>query len=323
MVFHPPSLASETLAHIGSFPIRNSMVMAWLAMLVLIVCGLVYKAKAKKEGAPKGFVNLVEMLVGGLYDFFFGIVQDHPRTKKFFPIVATLFLFVITSNWMGILPGVGSIGLYVAKEEEAAIVETVEKSVELEKAEVVSKVAVTEEKVEAISEKVAAEEAENTAAAEAVEKSESAEHEEEEVKRDAEGRELELIHIFRTGYADVNMTLALALISVLSTMFFGMRLLGFGGYWGKFFVNPFKDAIGTFVGLLELISEFAKLISFSFRLFGNIFAGEVLLVVISFLAPFIAPLPFYGLEIFVGFVQALVFSLLTTVFMKLASDSHH
>ncbi len=287
------------------------MVMAWLAMLVLITVAFVFKAKYKKDSAPKGFVNLVEMLVGGLYDFFHGIVQDHPRTKKFFPIVATLFLFVITSNWMGILPGVGSIGLYVPKEEEAAIVETID--THAENVEVISE-KVPSEDSHAVTEK--AETAEN-----AVEHKAETAHEE-EVKRDAEGHELELIHIFRTGYADVNMTLALALISVLSTMFFGMRLLGFGGYWGKFFVNPFKDAIGTFVGLLELISEFAKLISFSFRLFGNIFAGEVLLVVISFLAPFIAPLPFYGLEIFVGFVQALVFSLLTTVFMKLASDHH-
>lgn len=282
-------------------------------MGVLIIAALIFSAKARKQKdvAPRGFVNLVEMLVGGLYDFFYSIVQDHPRTKKFFPIVATIFLFVITSNWMGILPGVGSIGVYVPKEHEAIVevqeqLAPVAEAVETQHA---SEAAVenSEVKSEALPEgEVAAEEGH-----------------EEEIKRDAEGNELELIHIFRTGYADVNMTLAMALISVLMTMFYGMKLLGFGGYWGKFFVNPFKDPIGTFVGLLELISEFAKLISFSFRLFGNIFAGEVLLVVISFLAPFIAPIPFYGLEIFVGFVQALVFSLLTTVFMKLASDSHH
>ena len=80
--------------------------------------------------------------------------------------------------------------------------------------------------------------------------------------------------------------------------------------------------MGTFVGLLELVSEFAKMISFSFRLFGNIFAGEVLLLVISFLAPAIIPIPFLGLEIFVGFVQALVFSMLTLVFLKIAVTGH-
>lgn len=302
--------------------------MAWLAMGVLIVAALIFSAKARKQKdvAPRGFVNLVEMLVGGLYDFFYSIVQDHPRTKKFFPIVATIFLFVITSNWMGILPGVGSIGVYVPKEHEA-IVEVQEQLAPAVEAVEVSTEKVTAEKAEAVETQHASEAAvENSEVkSEALPEGEVAAEEghEEEIKRDAEGNELELIHIFRTGYADVNMTLAMALISVLMTMFYGMKLLGFGGYWGKFFVNPFKDPIGTFVGLLELISEFAKLISFSFRLFGNIFAGEVLLVVISFLAPFIAPIPFYGLEIFVGFVQALVFSLLTTVFMKLASDSHH
>ncbi len=318
MAFHPPSLGSETIAHIGSFPIRNSMVMAWLAMGVLIIAALIFSAKARKQKdvAPRGFVNLVEMLVGGLYDFFYSIVQDHPRTKKFFPIVATIFLFVITSNWMGILPGVGSIGVYVPKEEEA-IVEVLEQAEKTEAVETEHATEVAVENTEVKSEPLP--EGEVSPKVEVA----AEEGHEEEIKRDAEGNELELIHIFRTGYADVNMTLALALISVIMTMIYGMKLLGFGGYWGKFFVNPLKDPIGTFVGLLELISEFAKLISFSFRLFGNIFAGEVLLVVISFLAPFIAPIPFYGLEIFVGFVQALVFSLLTTVFMKLASDSHH
>ncbi len=295
MSFTPPSLASETIAHIGSFPIRNSMVMAWLAMGVLIVLAFIFSAKSKsqKNAAPKGLVNLVEMFIGGLYNFFLEIVQDHPRTRKFFPIVATLFLFVITSNWMGILPGVGSIGIYEEKEVPAVV--ELNKSVEEPK---INQIGETEQQK--------------------VELSPVSGESSKELEK-----EVEFVPVFRTGYADVNMTLALALISVLTTMFFGMKILGFGGYWGKFFVNPFKDAIGTFVGLLELISEFAKLISFSFRLFGNIFAGEVLLVVISFLAPFIAPLPFYGLEIFVGFVQALVFSLLTTVFMKLASDSHH
>lgn len=309
--FTPPTLASETIGHIGSFPIRNSMVMVWLAMAVLIIAALIFgfKSRSQKDSAPKGFVNLVEMLIGGLYDFFFTIVQDHPRTKKFFPIIATIFLLVITSNWMGILPGVGSIGIYEPKHEEAAQVESVE-TPHAEIAEpIISGTVISDESTHET----------ETAHLEVAAQETATEHNEESSEHEG----MELVHIFRTGFADVNMTLALAIISVVMTMVYGMKLLGFGGYWGKFFVNPFRDPIGTFVGLLELISEFAKLISFSFRLFGNIFAGEVLLVVISFLAPFVAPIPFYGLEIFVGFVQALVFALLTTVFMKLASDSHH
>ena len=86
-------------------------------------------------------------------------------------------------------------------------------------------------------------------------------------------------------------------------------------------MNPFKKPyfIGSFVGTLELISEFAKIVSFSFRLFGNIFAGEVLLTVMLILIPYIIPLPFLFLEIFVGFIQALVFAMLTLVFMKMAT----
>ncbi|MCF1193475.1 F0F1 ATP synthase subunit A, partial [Mangrovimonas sp. AS39] len=93
-------------------------------------------------------------------------------------------------------------------------------------------------------------------------------------------------------------------------------------YGGKFFVNPFKDPIGSFIGFLELFSELAKMISFSFRLFGNIFAGEVLLMIVSFLAPYGAPLPFLGLELFVGLVQGLVFAILTLVFIQIATVDH-
>jgi len=101
-------------------------------------------------------------------------------------------------------------------------------------------------------------------------------------------------------------------------------MIGGKHYAGKFFVNPFKKPyfIGTFVGLLEIISEFAKVVSFSFRLFGNVFAGEVLLTVMLMLVPYFAPLPFLFLEIFVGFVQALVFAMLTLVFFKMATESH-
>jgi hypothetical protein len=89
------------------------------------------------------------------------------------------------------------------------------------------------------------------------------------------------------------------------------------------FVNPFKNPIGAFVGILELVSEIAKMVSFSFRLFGNVFAGEVLLTIISFLMPYGAPLPFLMLEIFVGLVQALVFAILTLVFIQIATVDHH
>ncbi len=249
--FVPPTLASETVFHIGSFPVRNTQIAAMFAILVLLIVGLLVRRK-KYALVPTGVQNFVEMIIEGFFGFFNGIVGDEEKTKKFFPLVMTIFLFVIISNWMGLLPGFGSVGIWEMHE----------------------------------------------------------------------GHEV-LVPIFRSTYADVNMTFALALISVTSIQIFGFALLGFKGYGGKFFVNPLKNPIGCFVGILELVSEVSKMISFSFRLFGNIFAGEVLLLVISFLVPYIAPLPFYGLELFVGFIQALVFAFLTLVFLKIATTSHH
>lgn len=249
--FVPPTLGSETIFHIGSFEVRNTILASLLAILLLTIIGLLVRRK-KYAMVPTGIQNLVEMIIGGFYNFFNGIVGEEQKTKKFFALVMTIFLYVIISNWMGLLPGFGSIGLW---EEH-------------------------------------------------------------------EGHEV-LVPLLRSTYADVNMTFALALIAVTSVQIFGFSLLGFKGYAGKFFINPLKNPVGCFVGLLELMSEFSKMISFSFRLFGNIFAGEVLLLVITFLVPYIAPLPFYGLELFVGFIQALVFSFLTLVFLKIATTAHH
>lgn len=129
------------------------------------------------------------------------------------------------------------------------------------------------------------------------------------------------VPLLRGGNADINSTLALALISVCVTHYIGMKQLGFFTHWKKYF-NFFPNPIMGFVGLLELISEFSKMISFTFRLFGNIFAGEVLLLVIGAIAPLVAPLPFFGLEILVGLIQALVFMMLTLVFINIATQPH-
>lgn len=245
-----PTLASETIGHIGSFPIRNTMLMAWLAMAVFIVIGLLLRSTKYKE-VPGRFQAFMEMIIEGLFDFFDSIVGDRARTRKFFPLVATIFLFLVLANWMGILPGVGSITIQGMHDGH-----------------------------------------------------------------------LMAIPIFRSMNADVNMTLAIAIVSVVMTQVFGIAALGVLPYAGKYFVAPWKDPVMSFVGILELIAEFAKVVSFTFRLFGNIFAGEVLLVVISFLMPYLAPLPFLGLELFVGFIQGLVFALLTIVFLAMATVSH-
>ncbi len=244
------SLASETVTHVGSFAIRNTLLMAWLAMAALIVFALSVRATGYKL-KPGRFQTLVEIVIGGLFELFSSIVQNDRLSRKFFPMLTTMVLFIVMGNWMGILPGVGSITIM-------------------------------------------------------------GEH---------DGHTM-AIPLFRSMNADVNMTLAVALISMVSVQLFGIRELGFVPYMGKFFVAPWKSPMQSFVGLLEVVSEFSKIVSFSFRLFGNIFAGEVLLIVMSSLAPYIAPVPFLGMELFVGVIQGFVFALLTTVFIKMAVTGH-
>ena len=154
-----------------------------------------------------------------------------------------------------------------------------------------------------------------------------------------------LVPFFRSANAHLSTTVALAIISVSATQIFGFKLLGLP-FLGRYFTfksasakkekpaaSGFAALIGklaifmervsnAFVGILELISELIKIMSFSFRLFGNIFAGEVLLIVVSYLAAFLASLPFMGLELFVGFVQALIFSMLSLVFFMMATAHH-
>jgi len=126
---------------------------------------------------------------------------------------------------------------------------------------------------------------------------------------------------FRAAFSDVTNTLGLALVAFFMIQYWGFSFLGFG-YLGKFFINPFKNPIMSVVGILELLSEFIRIISFAFRLFGNIFAGGVLLLILTFLVPFLAPIGIYALELFVSLIQAIVFSLLVLVFAGMATEGH-
>lgn len=134
--------------------------------------------------------------------------------------------------------------------------------------------------------------------------------------------ESHMLPLFRSGTADLNTTIALSLVSVIATQIFGFKFIGAKMHLGKYFY--FKDPIMFFVGILELVLEAARIISFSFRLFGNIFAGEVLLTILPFLLPvFLSFLtaPMYFMEIFVGFIQAFVFVILTTIFINMATTT--
>lgn len=131
------------------------------------------------------------------------------------------------------------------------------------------------------------------------------------------GSAAHFVPLLRGNTTDLNTTLMLALIAFFSIQYFGMKELGVLGYLKKFF--NFSNPISIFTGILELVSEFSRIISFAFRLFGNIFAGEVILSIIAFLVPVLASFPFLLLEIFVGFIQAFVFAMLTAVFINLAT----
>jgi len=256
------SVAAEPIFHLAGFPITNSMINAWIGIVVFLIVGLIVRKRASLT--PRGFLNFVDYVIEMLLVKAEEVVGDRERTRKFFPICASLFLFILVSNWMGLLPGVGSIGIWEIEHGERI-----------------------------------------------------------------------LIPLFRPATSDLNFTLAIAVFSVVAAHIFGMLGLGFVAYISKF-INirgiilavkhgPMAVIVALVefcVGLLEIISEFAKVLSLSLRLFGNIFAGEVLMTVIYMLVSFVVPLPFMFLELLVGIIQATVFAMLTLVFMKSMTDAH-
>lgn len=241
------SIVPETLFHIGPLAVTNTLLTSWLVVLVVALGAIIFSLSLKRM--PNRFQTAVEGVIDGLLGFFETIAGSRETARRFFPIVATIFIFVLLSNWAGIIPGVGSIGFAKIHEGEESFVP-----------------------------------------------------------------------LFRSVYSDLNMTLALALIAVSLSHFFGIVTLGVKEHVGKFIT--FKSPVAAFTGILEIVSEIAKVISFSFRLFGNIFAGEVLLVITGFLVPYLAPVPFLGLELFVGFIQALIFATLAMVAFSSFTVSH-
>ena len=131
--------------------------------------------------------------------------------------------------------------------------------------------------------------------------------------------------LLRGGVADLNMTFGLAIITIIAAQVYAFKYLGFKGNMGRYFVNPLKDPIMAFVGILELVAEFSRLLGLSFRLFGNVLAGEILLIMIAFLTQYVSPVmlqPFYLFELFIGGIQAYIFFMLSTVFISLGLAHH-
>ncbi len=307
-------LPAEAIFKLGPFTVTNTII-ATIIVDILVVLLAVLTSRKMKD-VPGGLQNMMEWFV----EIFYNLNEDiagKKMVKKLFPIFMTILIFILVSNWMGLVPGVDSIGKLEPLEEAYKIagvatgyrvkdlpfgIQTLTRNEEPYTLSNVEKKALDAE--------AAAEEAHGT-----------------------EG-DTEVHHVSKLGYyvlspyvrppaTDLNVPLAIALISVVWTQIIGVQALG-GSYFRKFFLPNMTGmvVIDLFVGILELISEIAKIISFTFRLFGNVFAGAVLLFVMTFLVPFLIPLPFYGLEVFVGFMQAFVFAILTLIFMSMAVVGH-
>ncbi len=370
-------LPAEYIVEIGSYQLMNTFVMFWLAILVILL--LVFLATRNIREIPGRWQNLFE----AFFEFFIDLAEKAGGGRKgrmFLPVVTAIFLGVLFSNWLGTVPGVGTIGR----------IETVEEFMVLKlkkelKAEGESKLAKDlkkkgfpefvrtyseDERVEHALEVVFADHAEDkliifsgTSGLGLItpgrgeqwkvrlnqvvdlsvdlhndEQTEEFLHQVENpevlpgvepdedqnwTRADVEdGRVGLLVPFFRGASTDLNTTLAIAIFAMVSVQFWGFRTLGFRGYAGKFIINPIKDPIGSILGILELFLEFVKVVSFTFRLFGNMFAGEVLLIAMGFLLPLIGIIPFLGLELFVGVIQAIIFSVLTLMFGALAVMAH-
>jgi len=266
-VSHEATLFAEPIFNIGSFTVTNSLLNSWVTVFVLVVMFIMIGKRMKK--VPTGLQNIFEILLEEALKLADSVTGNRKKTEKFLPIALALFLFILVNNWLGLLPGVGTIGL----------IET-------------------------------------------------------------EGAHRVFVPLFRGATADLNMTLALSLFAVVMSHILGVLMIGVKAHVNKFLnlkaileipkkikkdvsvvlVNPIK----AFVGIIEIIGEIAKVASLSFRLFGNIFAGEVLLASMMAIFAFVLPLPFMFMEIIVGLIQALIFAMLTMVFMTIATtaDEH-
>jgi F-type H+-transporting ATPase subunit a len=298
-------LPAEVVFHTGinlfgqELNITNTIIAMLIADVILLLIAFGVRRATREENAvPKGISSAVEALLEALYNLTEGTAGKW--TKQIFPVFATITLMVLVWNWTELIPGVDSIGWLepvhaegvhgFAKKELLPGVYTIVQS--------------DEEQLED----------------QTVLEDEASESEHSEAG-------YVIVPFVRVASTDLNFTIALALIAVAAVQYIGFKSNGVG-YLTKFwntktlFKVPIFGVIDFAVGILELISEFAKILSFSFRLFGNIFAGSVLLFVIGSLVPIFAQSGFLMLEFFIGLIQAIVFGMLTMVFMAQATASH-
>jgi F-type H+-transporting ATPase subunit a len=292
------------------FSITNTLLTAWILTVVLIVICLLAVRKAAL--IPSGFYNLFEAIIELIYNFVTGIAGER-NGRRFFPLIATLLIYIAFANWMSLTPIFNSIGAYTELHEEE---EEFHEHALVFKDAGINLITPGAEFVELHADECAAGHDGDECRHTAIEEAQHTYAEEEDEKLGV------LFPYLRGINTDLMTPAAFAIISVLTIQFWGMTTLGFTRYAGKF-IN-FSSPINFFVGLLESIAELARLLSFSFRLFGNMLAGEILILVMTFLVALSSPILviFYGLEVFVGLIQAFVFATLTLVF-AMGAVTHH
>lgn len=286
--------------------ITNTVLSSWLVVATMVI-GVILLTR-KWELVPDGVQNFVEAAVEAFYNLVVNVAGEE-RGRRFFPVVATIFFFVLFANWMSLLPIFNVIG--VVHEEDHGFV--------MEEAGPINYVGLS---------------GPGNLSGDSIDLDDPG-HEEQYEEAISEGKTVgELFPILRGPNTDVNTPLALAIVSAIAVEWWGISALGLFSYGKKFFNFGtlftgirkfnfgmiFQGVIDAFVGILELISEFVRLVSFTFRLFGNMFAGEVVILMFTFLTPLVVAVVFYGLEIFVGLIQAFIFAILTLVFGMMAVE---
>lgn len=244
------ALAAEKIGELLGIPITNTLVTSFAVSALLI--GLSFLLRRRLAEVPGKLQFLFEFIIDFILNYIEETLGSRRLALRYFPLLATLFLFIFVSNILEFTPGIGSVGFFEAVQDVHA----------------------------------------------------------------SGGSKEAFTPLLRSVNTDLNVTLALTLIVFAVIELSGVIFIGFFKYFSRFF--NFHSPMGFFIGIIEFFSEIARLISFSFRLFGNIFAGEVMIVVLTFFVPFVVPVPFMLFEIFVGFMQAAIFALLTLFFIKIA-----
>ncbi len=313
------SLAPDLLFKLGPIDVTNSLFTTIIILFLIIFFSFYINKKLNYEN-PRNFQILLEYAIGGLYDMMSGILGKD-RIKTLFPFIFTFFTFILISNWFGLLPITPSLSID-KKNTETEYSETTE-TLHSEEYPKTSDLSEHETEIHSNTNNEIKDENDKNHAQESSDSNPTLQQciDTKHCYLTINGIKMfhHPTHILRPPTSDISADLAFAIISVIVTNFLGFKYLGLS--YLKKYLN-FKGPIDFVVGILEIVSELGKIVSFSFRLFGNIFAGEVLISVITSISFGLATLPFLGLEIFVGFMQAFVFTILTTVFISLAIKHH-